>query len=101
LLGLKGSIPGGRKARTEVTEFAETERGLLAIDQSVEPGFKLSGTKIKKTAEPQALSLKPSVHSVNTVRVFLLPGKHRNPPRDVGAQDAGWMELDHISAVLE
>jgi hypothetical protein len=31
--------------------------GFLAIDQSLEPGLKLSCTKIKKVAEPQALSL--------------------------------------------
>ncbi len=47
---------GERKTRKESTEFTEVRR-LFAIDQSLEPGFQLCRTKIKKVAEPEALYL--------------------------------------------
>jgi hypothetical protein len=79
--------PEEERARTESTEFTE-----------VEPGFKLRSTKMKKEAEPQALyvSTPPcSVDSVTSVRVFLLPGKQRNPPRTVGEQESGGRKGSH------
>jgi hypothetical protein len=72
---------GGRARTREEERLARSprrQRDFFSHDQSVELGFELCSTKIKKRAEPQALSVKPSVDSV---RVFLLP-ENRDPLGD-------------------